>query len=312
MSSTAAASAPDRDMLFHPGPAPELAAGGERPGSTARMDARNAPPPSFLSLGRPRRIWAVGAVHGQAESLARIHDWIARDFAPGDRLIYLGNLIGGGGDAVATLDRVLAFRRRLLARPGMKPSDFGFLRGQQEEMLAKLLQIQFAPLPGEVLDWMARHGIEATLTAYGQQLERGRAAARDGAVALGRWTNGMRAAIRAHPGHQTLFSSLYRAAYGAPAPDGTPGAVLCVAAGIDRRRPLFEQSDSFWWAGRGFARADAPHGGFTRLVRGFDPAGGGVAEGAHFLTLDGHSARGGGVAAACLAPDGTIYDRQIA
>jgi hypothetical protein len=50
----------------------------------------------FAELGRPRRIWAIGAVHGDVHRLAALHDDLGQRFQPGDRLIYLGNYSGPG------------------------------------------------------------------------------------------------------------------------------------------------------------------------------------------------------------------------
>src|SRR5690242_7169626 len=104
----------------------------------------------FADLGHPRRIWAVGAVHGEVDRLAALHADLIRRFTPGDRLVYTGNMIGRGAAAVETLDELLSFRRALIAMPGMLASDVVYLRGSQEEMWQKLLQLQFAPNPAEV------------------------------------------------------------------------------------------------------------------------------------------------------------------
>ena len=73
---------------------------------------------AFAHLGRPRRVWAVAACQGAVERLGRLHLAIAERFQLGDRLVYLGNYLGGG-DPVGTIDHLLAFRTHLLARPGM-------------------------------------------------------------------------------------------------------------------------------------------------------------------------------------------------
>ena len=41
----------------------------------------------------------------------------------------------------------------------MFPIDIVYLRGQQEEMWHRMLQIQFAPNPKEVLPWMLQQGV---------------------------------------------------------------------------------------------------------------------------------------------------------
>ena len=54
---------------------------------------------------------------------------------------------------------------------------------------------------------------------------------------------------------------------------------------------------------------DAGFDGFARIVRGYDPEGGGWAEDGVTLTIDGGCGTGGSLFAACLAPDGTLLDR---
>lgn len=262
----------------------------------------------FVDLGRPRRIWAVGAVHGTVGPLAVLHDEIARCFQPGDRLVYLGNLVGRGPEVAQTLDEVLLFRRALMALPGVLARDIVFLRGCQEEMWHKLLQLQFCPTPKDVLEWMTHQGVGATLAAYGASAQHGLSVAREGVMALTRWTNGLRATMRARPGHEALFAALRRAAYarGGVDPGAAPG-VLLVSAGLDQRRPLEDQGDTLWWGNGAFTVAQ-PYDGFSRIVRGYDPGGGGILPAVHALTLDAGCGRGGGLAAACLSPSGEILD----
>ena len=71
----------------------------------------------FARLRPGRRIWAVASIHGEAERLGRLHDRIAERFRDGDRIVYLGNYLGRGSAVAATLDELLDFRRRVLARP---------------------------------------------------------------------------------------------------------------------------------------------------------------------------------------------------
>jgi len=268
----------------------------------------------FAVLGRPRHIWAVGAIHAQPDHLDAIHAAIAQRFQPGDRLVYLGNMIGHGDRVIDTMDRLLAFRRALLSGRGMLASDIVYLRGAQEEMWQKLLQLHFAPDPRHVLEWMLGQGVGPTLAAYGGVPESGMAAARGGAVMLGRWTRELRQAMQARPGHEALFNALRRAAYTGNADGGADGGgpegggLLLVSAGIDPARPLGEQGDAFWWGGNGFARLAEPYGAFRRLVRGFDPARQGVSAAAVGLTLDGGCGFGGHLVCARLDSSGDVLD----
>lgn len=256
----------------------------------------------FAVLHAARRVWAVAAIHGEAEFLARLHSALASRLQGGDRLVYLGNFLGRGPQIRQTLDELLAFRRWLIARPGSFAYDVAYLRGAQEEMWQKLLQLQFAPNPREVLNWMLTQGVGATLAAYGGDPQQGASHARDGAVAITRWSSGLRNAMQGHPGHFQLIASLRRAAY------TDDNRLLFVAAGIDPERPLSEQSDSLWWGGSAFARLDHAFSGFSQVVRGFDRAGGGIKKGPFSITLDGGCGFGGPLVAACLTPDGEIGD----
>jgi hypothetical protein len=255
----------------------------------------------FAPLGAPKRVWAIGAVHGDVDRLSAVHDRIAPHFTAGDRLVYLGNFIGRGPAILETVDELLAFRREALALPGMMVTDVVYLRGAQEEMWQKLLQLQFAPNPPEVLSWMLGQGVEATLKAYGGRPEEGLKAAHDGAVQLTRWTNRLREAIRGAPGHNNLYTVLKRAAF-------CDAGVLLVSAGLDTDRPLAAQGDSFWWGASRFSAIDRPYETFKRVVRGFDSANEGVTVTDYTASLDAGCGRGGHLAAALMSPEGDIIE----
>ncbi len=255
----------------------------------------------FATLEVAKRVWAVAAVHGEAERLAALHRELARRFAAGDRLVYLGNYLGHGPDVPGVLDELLWFRRDLLIEPGLEPWDIVYLRGAQEEMWLKLLQIQFAAEPTQVLEWMLGQGLAATLAAYGNADE-GRARLREGTVAATRWTGSLRDAMQARPGHYELLTGLHRAAFTAG------GELLFVHAGVDPHRPLTEQGDTFWWGSGYFADIDAPYQGFRKVVRGYDRNHAGFAAGPFTATLDGGAGFGGTLNAACLDLDGRIVE----
>src|SRR5690349_24725183 len=150
----------------------------------------SGPDGRFARLRAAGRIWAVAAIHGEARRLTELHDTISERYQEGDRVVYLGGYIGRGSAILATIDELLDFRRRVLGRRGGAACDVVVLRGAQEEMWQKLLQLQFAPNPGELLDWMARTGMETMVRAYGGDLRQGFAACRDGARMITRWTGG--------------------------------------------------------------------------------------------------------------------------
>jgi hypothetical protein len=248
----------------------------------------------FAVLPGGRRVWTVASVHGEAARLQQLHGKLIEQIKPGDCLVYLGNLIGYGPAVFETMQEVLLFRRALLARVGADCAEIAFVRGSQEEMWHRLLQIQFAINPSEVLSWMFDHGAEASVRAYGSNAKEGLDAASKGAVALTEWTGRLRRAMRAADGHNALMSSLRRAAF------AEDRSILMVSAGIDVSRPLSEQFDSFWWGATPFHTITEPFCGFSRVVRGFDLRRRGIDVGATTASLDGGCGFGGPLNAACF------------
>lgn len=284
-----AVSAPDLD-------APSaVEAGSLRPASTEQT--------IFAALPSGRLNWAIGAVHGEAERLSALHGQLEKHIGPGDNLVYLGNFLGRGARVAETVEEMLLFRRALMAWQTDVEKDGGsivYLRGSQEEIWHKLLQIQFAPNPRQVLEWMLSQGVGATLEAYGCGIDEGRSAAALGAVSLSQWTNRLRATIRARDGHDRLMSVLKRAAF------TENGTLLFVNAGIDPARGLSDQSDSFWWRGRTFEAIDRPYLDFTRVVRGFDPLRHGFVIAEHTASIDSGCGFGGPLTAACFDTTGHL------
>ena len=171
-------------------------------------------------------------------------------------------------------------------------------------MWQKLLQLQFAQGPSKVLTWMVEHGAGATISAYGGSVEEGMLAAEQGVLALTRWTNTLRQAVRERDGHSPLMSALRHAA------QTDDGALLFVHAGIDPARPLDAQVDHFWWGNNSLEAMAEPYGGFTALVRGYAPNGPQITTEGPLLTLDGGCGRidGGSLVAVCLNGHAQLLD----
>ena len=253
--------------------------------------------------GPSGRIWAVGAVHGEIYKLEMLHDALAAKLQPGDRIVYLGNLMGHGYDTVEVLNEILRFRCWFLARPPfVHVDDFIVLRGQQEEMFQKLLQIQFAAEPQELLAWMLEHGLETTLLGYGTDAAAAFKAAREGTLGLTYWTTDIRKRLKEQAGHETLITKLKRAAY------ADTKSLLFVSAGLDDTKPLVGQTDALWWAPRAFEAISGPYREFGRVVRGYDPEHRGFVETEYTYSLDGGAGRGGVLIAACLGFEGDLLE----
>jgi hypothetical protein len=252
-----------------------------------------------MDLGTPRRIWAISAIHGEIERLTALHDDIYPHILPGDRVVYLGNYFGFGHHAVEVIDELLTFRRSVLAKRGMMAEDIVYLRGSQEEMLQKLLQLQFAPDPGGILLWMLGNGLMSTLYSYGVSPHDGIECCRQGVIGLARWTGTVREAIRKRPGHEIFNTRLHRAAHTSRSLE-TP--ILFVNSGLRTDRPMEEQGDSFWWANREFEQIQQPYSPFAKVVRGYDPDHKGVNINCITATIDGGCGFGG--ALVCTVFDG--------
>jgi len=253
----------------------------------------------FAQLRCARRIWAVSAIDAAARRLAALHDAISGKFLEGDRVVYLGNYIGGGGAVAETVDELLDFRRRVLGRRNGLACDVVFLRGAQEEMWQKLLELQYAPNPSEVLQWTVWAGMAPTIQAYGGDLRQGFAAARDGPRTIARWTSALRRVMNATPGHTALFSALRHAAF------TKERSLLFVHAAVDPARPLAEQADALWWGRADILELAAPFDGFARIVRGVGRPPG-LVERPFAVSLGG--GRGAPLIAACFGINSSVLD----
>lgn len=257
----------------------------------------------FGCLTASKRVWAIASIHGEANALMAMHNEISRRWRHGDRIVYLGNYLGRGAKIREVFDELLSFRINRLCLPGMIPEDIVYLRGAQEEIWRSLLQLQLAPQPTEVLDWMVANDVGHSLAAYDETPDEVRKYVREGILATTKWTNRLREKVRAYPGHNDIFIALRRAAY------TEDGELLFVHAGLDPALPVIEQNDSFWWGNRQFNEINTPYFGFKRVVRGYEKGHGGVTIKPHTVTLDGGCGFGGTLEAACFSLDGTITDQ---
>ena len=108
----------------------------------------------FAELKFSKIIWAVGSIHSHLDSFESIKKHILKNYLKNDRVVFLGNIIGLGNSAKETLSSVIAMRNQLMSKFFLKTDDVIFLRGAQEEMFLKLLQLQTAPNPYEILKWI--------------------------------------------------------------------------------------------------------------------------------------------------------------
>ncbi len=256
----------------------------------------------FATLRRAKRTWAVGSIQGAADQLGELHERLSERLRPGDRIVYLGNYFGVGTEIVGTIDELLLFRRTVMALPGGFACDVVFVRGSQEEMWAKLMQLHLAINPAQVLEWMLPRGLAATLEAYGQKPAAALSNARSGARHLARWLNDLRSMVQMlHPGHLELMSALRRAAR------TDSGTLLFVHAGLDQERPLDAQGDALWWGSGTFDLAQ-PYAGFKRVIRGYEHGHPGLVLTDFTATVDGGAGVGGQLIAASFDDAGALAD----
>lgn len=223
----------------------------------------------FAVLGSPERVWTISSIHGDVERLVEVHDRLYQEFRVGDRLVYLGNMIGHGESSLETLYEILAFRRSLLSISGVVPKDISYIRGLQEELLHQLLQLQFYANASELMEWMLVNGLNPVLRSYGLDPQEGLNATHYGIVMLTRWTARLRAAIHSHEGHEQLFHHLKRAAFTS---ERTASPLLFVHAGLDPSRPIYEQGNELWCPQHDLEQAlTHTYDPFAKVIRGRKP-----------------------------------------
>ena len=217
----------------------------------------------FHEFKKTNRIWAIGSLHSNVNSFQNIKNFIFSNFSNGDKLIFLGNVIGFRDNSKEIISEVLSLRLNLMAKFQLKHDDIVFLRGAQEEMFTKLLQLQIAPNPIEIIDWIFSHGVDQIITSYGFSPDEFKNVASQGTIQINKLTSKLNHQITIASGHKEYFSNLKHAAY------SESKEVLFVNRGVDLSRPLSAQNDCFWWGYQNFSLINKPYSTFKRIVRGY-------------------------------------------
>ena len=168
---------------------------------------------NFVDLKNASRIWAVGSIHSNLKSFNSIKNFIIHNFKKQDKIVFLGNVIGLGNFTKETLSSIINLRSILMSKYFLKPDDIVFLRGAQEEMFSKILQLHTAPNPIEIIDWMFEHGVDKTLNSYGFEKAEVINIASSGTVSISKWISKLNKELINNPGHKEYFLNLKHAAY---------------------------------------------------------------------------------------------------
>ncbi len=219
---------------------------------------------NFIELNKSNKIWAIGSIHSNLKSFTSIKNFVLSNFEINDKLIFLGNVIGLGDNSKETLGSIIDLRFNLMSKFKLKPESIVFLRGAQEEMFSKLLQLQLAPNPSEIVEWMFEHGVNKTIRSYGFSVDEVKNIASSGTINISKWTANLNKVIQKNPGHIQYFLNLKHAAY------SNSKKILFVNRGVDITRPLSAQSDCFWWGFQNFSTIQKPYKTFSRIVRGYE------------------------------------------
>ena len=218
---------------------------------------------NFIEIKNSRKIWAIGSIHSRLDSFNYLKDYLLHNFNKGDYLIFLGNVIGLGKFSKETLTSVIDLRNKLMARYFLTSDKIIFLRGAQEEMFLKLLQLQTAPNPNDIINWMFEHGVDSTIESYGFSKIDLEEVSTQGTLSISRWTSKLNKIVAESPGHNQYFANLKHAAF------TDTKKILFLNRGVDVTRPISAQSDCFWWGYQNFADLDKPYNTFIRIVRGY-------------------------------------------
>jgi len=219
---------------------------------------------NFIKLTKSNKIWAIGSIHSNIKSFIPIKKFILKNFEENDKLIFLGNIIGLGESSKETLNSVIDLRFNLMSKFKLKSESIVFLRGAQEEMFSKLLQLQLAPNPTEIVEWMFDHGVNEIIKSYGFSEDEIKNISSSGTINISKWTTNLNKALQKNLGHTEYFLNLKHAAY------SESEKILFVNRGVDITRPLSAQNDCFWWGFQNFSTLQKPYKTFLRIVRGYE------------------------------------------
>jgi serine/threonine protein phosphatase 1 len=150
----------------------------------------------FQEFSNTDRIWAIGSLHSSIESFQSIKKYIVSSFNNGAALLFLGDLIGYNHKSKEIITDVLSLRFSLMAKFNLDHEDIVFLRGAQEEMFSKLLQLQIAPNPKEIIDWIFSHGVDQTLVSYDFEPDQFRNIATQGTIQINKLTSKLNKKIK--------------------------------------------------------------------------------------------------------------------
>ncbi|PPR47983.1 MAG: hypothetical protein CFH19_00072 [Alphaproteobacteria bacterium MarineAlpha5_Bin9] len=218
----------------------------------------------FVEFKSCNHIWAVGSIHSNFKSFESVKKYILENFSTNDKIIFLGNVIGVGESTKETLSSVIDLRFQLMAKFSLLPEDVVFLRGAQEEMFLKLLQLHTAPNPIEILRWMYDHGVDKTIDSYGFDSKELISVSSQGTISINKWISNLKNIVDKNVGHREYFSNLSHAAF------PKSKLILFVNRGVDITRPLSAQSDCFWWGYYNFSKLDRPYRTFKKIIRGYE------------------------------------------
>jgi serine/threonine protein phosphatase 1 len=220
----------------------------------------------FAEIINSRKIWAIGSIHSKLEAFNSIKNYLLENFEENDYLVFLGNVIGLGEKSKETLSSVIDLRNKLMAKFILNPEKIIFLRGAQEEMFLKLLQLQTAPNPPDIVSWIFEHGVDSTIASYGFDKKNITNIATQGALSISKLTAKINLKLIEQPGHKEYFANLKHAAF------SDTRKILFLNRGVDISRPLSAQNDCFWWGYQNFSSLKKPYNSFIRIVRGYKSA----------------------------------------